>query len=304
MTAVRLEAFAKVNLSLVVLGRRTDGFHELDTVFQTVDLADTLSFEPAPELALTIDADLPVDDGNLVIRAARALAAEAGIVPGAAIRLEKRIPWGAGLGGGSADAAATLLGLTALWGVSVPGRRLLSIAAALGSDVPFFLYGGCARGTGRGERIEPMPDPPGVAIVLLVPPFGLATPDVYRRLRAPALTAGEGPTNLLGSGPGPAPDRNDLEPAAESVRPEVRAIRESLRSAGAVRARLSGSGSAVFGIFDDAGSAQEALSRLGGLPDGTRALVVSPVGREAFGARAVPAAIRDGWKGNWGVDKW
>ena len=304
MTAIRLEAFAKVNLSLVILGRRADGFHELDTVFQTIDLADTLTFEPADGLRLAIDADLPVDDGNLVIRAARALASEAGIAPNAAIRLEKRIPWGAGLGGGSADAAATLLGLTALWGLPVEGRRLLSIAAGLGSDVPFFLFGGCARGTGRGERIEPMPDPPPAALVLLVPPFGLATPDVYRRVRAPALTAGEGPTNLPGSGPGPAPDRNDLEPAAESVRPEVRALRETLRSAGAIRARLSGSGSAVFGVFDDAGSAEEALSRLGGLPAGTRALVVSTAGREAFGSRAVPAAVREGWKGNWGVDKW
>jgi 4-diphosphocytidyl-2-C-methyl-D-erythritol kinase len=279
------EAFAKVNLSLVVLGKRTDGFHELDTVFQAVGLTDRLSFEESDGLALGVDdPSIPAGAENLVLRAARALAEEAGVKARAAITLEKRIPAGGGLGGGSSDAAVTLLALSALWEIDVSLERLSRVGAALGSDVPFFLHGGTARGLGRGERIEPLPDLPPRGVVLVMPPFPVATPDVFRQLGAAArdVAAGEAPWT------GAVPDRNDLEPAAEALFPALREVREALASAGATQARLSGSGSTVFGLFPDLAAAAEAARRLEGLPAGSAVRVVQTLTREECRVRSGP----------------
>jgi 4-diphosphocytidyl-2-C-methyl-D-erythritol kinase len=194
----------------------------------------------------------------------------------ATIRLEKRIPSGGGLGGGSSDAAAALLGLSALWNLDVTLERLAGIAAALGSDVPYFLFGGTARGRGRGERIEPLADLPPRGVVLVMPPFSVATPLVFRGLGA-AEWDGRTPP---GPPSGELPDRNDLEPAAEALFPELRAVRAGLASAGALQARLSGSGSTVFGLFPDPASAAEAAGRLEGLPAGAVVRVVPTLGRE------------------------
>lgn len=279
------EAFAKVNLSLVVLGRRRDGYHELDTIFQAVGLSDRLTFEESDLLTLDVDdPSIPSGAQNLVLRAARALAEEAGIRPRAAITLEKRIPSGGGLGGGSSDAAVTLLGLSALWKLDVPLDLLSRLGGALGSDVPFFLHGGTALGLGRGERIVPLADLPPRAVVLVMPPFPVPTPDVFRRLEAPewdgrareALEADD------------APDRNDLEPAAEALFPALRDVRESLGRAGAARARLSGSGSTVFGLFPDLALAFEAARRLEGLPAGSAVRVVPTLTREESCSRSGP----------------
>ena len=279
------EAFAKVNRSLVVLGRRADGYHELDTVFQAVGLADRLTFEESDGLTLELDdPSIPAGAENLVVRAARALAEEAGVKPRAAIGLEKRIPSGGGLGGGSSDAAVTLLGLTALWGLDLSLERLSVVGAALGSDVPFFLFGGTARGLGRGERIEPLPDLPPRGVVLVMPPFPVATPDVFRRLAAPEWD-GRMPVER---GAAEVPDRNDLEPAAEALFPALRAVRESLAAAGAVQARLSGSGSTVFGLFPDLAAASEAARRLAGLPAGSAGRVVPTLSREESRSRSAP----------------
>jgi 4-diphosphocytidyl-2-C-methyl-D-erythritol kinase len=283
---IALEAFAKVNRSLVVLGRRPDGYHEIDTLFQTIDLTDDLRLDEDERLTLSIaGSTLPTDDRNLVLRAARALSERAGGDRGARLHLSKRIPVGAGLGGGSADAAATLLGLNALWRLGLTTEELRPVAAAIGSDVAFFLYGGRARGTGRGERIEPLPDPPDESLVLLLPPFGMATPEVYR-----ALEAGPAPDPLPPRGDSSAmPDRNDLEGAAERLRPELPSFRSALVAHGAVSARLSGSGSTVYGLFRSQREARAAAAALEGR-EGARALATRTLSRAEWRRRASPAA--------------
>lgn len=279
------EAFAKVNRSLVVLGKRADGYHELDTVFQAVGMADRLTFEASESLSLSVDdPSVPSGPENLVFRAARALADAAGLRARAAITLEKRIPAGGGLGGGSSDAAVTLFGLSALWGLELPPGRLEEIGAALGSDVPFFLHGGTARGLGRGERIVPLPDLPPAGVVLIMPPFPVATTDVFRALGAPAWAGGVTDREA----PPEDPDRNDLEAAAEALFPALRTVREALAGAGATRARLSGSGSTVFGLFPDLAAAAQAASRLEGLPAGSAVRVVPTLTREECSARSAP----------------
>jgi 4-diphosphocytidyl-2-C-methyl-D-erythritol kinase len=290
-----VEAFAKVNRSLVVLGKRPDGYHELDTVFQTVDFTDKIDFLEREDgvLALTIEgADLAASEENLVLRAARALKKRFGVARGARIHLSKKIPVGAGLGGGSSNAAATLRGLSVLWDLSVSPGEMESLAADLGSDVPFFLYGGTARGTGRGEKIEPLPDAPPEALVLLFPRFSLSTADVYGALSAPALTDFDPPSKLRApdSG-GVAPDRNDLESAAESLRGELRGLREMLGREGARRACLSGSGSTVFGVFESVDRARQAAARLAGSPGETGIRVVATVPRGEFLRRSAPAPV-------------
>jgi 4-diphosphocytidyl-2-C-methyl-D-erythritol kinase len=279
------EAFAKVNRSLVVLGKRSDGFHELDTVFQAVGLTDRLTFEESDLLTLDVDdPSIPSGAENLVLRAARALAEAAGIRPRAAITLEKRIPSGGGLGGGSSDAAVTLFGLSALWALDPPLELLSRVGGELGSDVPFFLHGGTARGLGRGERIALLEDLPPQAVVLVMPPFPVSTPEVFRRLEAPVWDwSGGGALDASGD-----PDRNDLEPAAEALFPALREVREALERAGATRARLSGSGSTVFGLFPDVATAAEAARRLEGLPAGSAVRVVPTLTREESRSRSAP----------------
>jgi 4-diphosphocytidyl-2C-methyl-D-erythritol kinase len=177
---LRAEAPAKINRELRVGARRPDGFHEIWSRFCTIDLSDRLEIEDAEGLEITC-AGLPVPEGdsNLVARAATSLAEELGIAPRARIRLEKRIPVGAGLGGGSADAAVTLLLLSRLWDSPLSAAGLSDVAARVGSDVPFFLHGGEADVTGRGERVTPREDGPARELLLLVPPFSIATGDVY-----------------------------------------------------------------------------------------------------------------------------
>jgi 4-diphosphocytidyl-2C-methyl-D-erythritol kinase len=256
-------------------------------VFQSIDVCDTLLFEEDDHLSLSHDAPrLASGDSNLVIKSARELASAFGVTRGARIRLEKRIPWGAGLGGGSADAAATLVGLDRLWGLRASREDLWRIAAGLGSDVPFFLTGGRALGTSRGEIVRPLPDGPPLSLVLLFPPFSISTPTVYRSLSFPPLTPAGLDTTLVASDAEVFPDRNDLEPAAEALRGELRGLRKALRDVGARSARLSGSGSTVFGVFDDLQSAREAADRLHHLPSGTRVRIASTLSRDELFRRA------------------
>jgi 4-diphosphocytidyl-2-C-methyl-D-erythritol kinase len=289
-----LESFAKVNRSLRVLGKRSDGYHEVDTIFQTVDLSDRMIFleREDGELVLTTEgANLPVSEENLVIRAARALLARAGVTRGANIHLSKKIPIGGGLGGGSSNAASTLRALTDLWELPLREADLHSLATEIGSDVPFFLLGGRARGTGRGEILEPLEDGPEEWLVLVFPRFSLSTAVVYGALAAPALTDSAAATNLRGSDSGGGPDRNDLEPAAESLRGELRRFRAALSDSGATSARLSGSGSTVFGLFGDEESARRATEWLAGLREETKTTmtIVKTVSRAAFARRAKPS---------------
>lgn len=259
-------AHAKLNLFLRVVGRRADGFHELETLFQSIDLADELTFAPGRELTLTGGSEAaPPGPENLVLRAAAALREATGCPHGAAIHLEKRVPVGAGLGGGSSDAAATLRALNRLWDLRLPRERLLEIAARLGSDVPFALRGGTAVGRGRGELLEPLPTP-ALWLALARPSFGVPTPQAYRLFRpAPAAAPLGSFLAALASG---EPERiapllrNDLEAGVFSQWPELTALRERLLAAGALGARMTGSGSVLFGVAQDEAHARAIAARL------------------------------------------
>ena len=299
--SLSIESFAKINRDLRVVGKRKDGFHELDTVFQTVDLTDTLTFErvekgagTAAGVSLTVEgADLPVDGLNLVLRAATALRERFDVLHGARIHLSKKIPVGGGLGGGSSNAAATLTALTELWNVRATPEDLAALAASLGSDAPFFLLGGRARGRGRGEVLTPLPNGPQEWVLLVFPPFSLATAEVYARVKARSLTGSPSATKVSGSETGGGPERNDLERAAESLRGELRRIRSALAGAGARNARLSGSGSTVFGTFGTREEASRAEGSLEGLRSETKAemAIVKTVSRAEFARRVAPVRL-------------
>ena len=263
-------ASAKVNLTLEVLGKRSDGYHEIATVMQTVDLADRLVLEEAEELTLSASSpEVPSDGGNLALRAAAALRVAAKVDRGVRIRLEKRVPVAAGLGGGSADAAGVLLGLNRLWGVRWPVVRLAEIAVTLGTDVPFFLRGGVAVGTGRGETLKAISGAP-LALVLVNPGTPLSTAAVYGRVE-PAMFSDGGRTRDMVAGlktrrPAVIAERlyNGLEAAAMAVNPAVTRIRAALVAAGALGAVMSGSGPTVFGVarsFEQARQIRARLSR-------------------------------------------
>ena len=262
----------KVNLLLNVLGRRPDGFHELETLMQPVGLTDTLHFERIPSgLKLTCsNPQLPTGGENLVHRAAIAFFQAAGSEPAVSIHLEKHIPLAAGLGGGSGNAATTLLALNDLFGEPLSAEILHDLAAKLGSDVPFFLQPNPAIGTGRGERVEPLAPFPALrkaALLLIHPGFGVATPWAYRELaRFPAalnglpgqarrlvalLQAGD----LLHAG---AAFYNSLEAPVLDKYPILALYQEFLREAGAVATLMSGSGSTTFALFEQRGEGEAA----------------------------------------------
>jgi 4-diphosphocytidyl-2-C-methyl-D-erythritol kinase len=247
-----LLAAAKVNLALEVLGKRADGYHEIATVLQTVDLSDRIALEDAPGLELrTSAAGVPSDEGNLALRAAAALRDAAGTAQGARITLDKRIPVAAGLGGGSADAAATLLGLNRLWRLRWSPAKLADLASALGMDVPFFLRGGAALGRGRGEVLEPL-RAGGLALVLVNPGFGVSTADVYGRMTPAMLTDGARCRAVV-----EALRRRNAARLAQSLyngleeaagHPAIARMKAALLAAGALGAAMSGSGPTVFGV--------------------------------------------------------
>jgi 4-diphosphocytidyl-2-C-methyl-D-erythritol kinase len=262
---------AKVNLVLEVLGKRPDGYHELSTVMQAVDLFDRLTMETAGTITLeTSEAALPTDDRNLVVRAARLLRESAGVDAGARIVLDKRIPVAAGLGGGSSDAAATLWGLNRLWGLRWRRERLVEVAVKLGMDVPFFL--GRALGTARGEVISPLPGIGGYAMVLVNPGVGLSTQEVYGRVPKGWRAEAEGTRRMLDalkrrSGVGVAAAlTNHLERWVEPVMPVIGQMKAALLAAGALGAAMSGSGPTVFGLarsLDQARQIQRRVNRAG-----------------------------------------
>jgi len=272
-----LPAHAKVNLLLRVLGRRTDGYHEIRTVFQTVTLHDLLTFGPAEAGRFSLECDqtgVPTDERNLVWRAAEALRERYGVRAGAQIKLEKRIPAGGGLGGGSSDAAAALVGLSHLWGLETDAAELSKIGAGLGADVPFFLTGGTALGTGTGTDITPLKDVPEHHLVLVTPGVEVSTAEAYGALKAPALTKEGGVANLSVSRTEAGiydslcgVMANDFEAVVCGLYPSIGRAREALLGAGASCAMLSGSGASVFGVFEtrgDAGRAGRALGREAG----------------------------------------
>lgn len=289
--AFTLPAFAKVNLSLRVLGRRPDGYHEIRTIFQTITLHDRLTFRPTAGedfRLLCSDPSLPTGEENLVVRAASALRGRYGVRRGAQVELAKVIPAGGGLGGGSADAAAALVGLACLWGVAAEGGGLRELAAGLGADVPFFLTGGTALGTGTGADIEPLPDAPTSHLVVVTPPAQVSSAEAYKSLKAPALTKGESAASLSVSHSGadfPVSSQwdavNDFERAVLPAYPEIARARERLAGEGARPSMLSGSGASVFGVFADEEAARRAAASLGDEP-GWRVFQCEALTRAAY----------------------
>jgi 4-diphosphocytidyl-2-C-methyl-D-erythritol kinase len=252
-----------------VAGRRPDGYHEIVTLFQTIDEWDTLDGKPAADLQLAVSDPELAGEGNLVMRAARLLqdAVPDAAGRGARLTLTKSIPVRAGLGGGSSDAAGALLLLNSLWALGLDAAELARLAAQLGSDVPFFLSGGTALGEGRGERIAPLPSIREKKLILGTPAFGLSTAEVYGALRAPLTARGPDVTVprlfvKLAEGNDFALARNDLESVVFAQRSDLVAFRDALYESGAESALVSGSGSTVFGVFregDDVGSIARAL---------------------------------------------
>lgn len=261
-------ARAKINLTLNVLGKRPDGYHEVEMVMQSIELHDRLEFSPGNSgISLVVEGgDLSSGGDNLVYRAAELLRLHTGTGAGARIRLHKAIPVAAGLGGGSSDAAATLSALNKIWGTGLSLDELMLLGGGLGSDVPFCLLGGTALARGRGERLEKLPPCPPLGLVLVKPPFGVSTASVYRSYKA-------GPTVKKSSQAMVEAIRaknsqgmvenltNDLEAVTLVRHPEIAAIKEKLLDAGALAALMSGSGPTVFGLARDLESARAVAAR-------------------------------------------
>lgn len=250
-------AYAKINWSLNVCSERPDGYHDLDMLMQRIELCDELCFESARWLTLTIGGQrLPTGERNLVIRTAKALNDLLGTKHGARISLKKHIPVRAGLGGGSADSAATLLALNRLWNLNLPLRTLVQIGQKLGADVPYCLHSSLAHVQGIGEIVTPLRRSPVYPLVIVTPGGGLSTPSVFQAWNQGGYAPSE-PKNLpladaLISGDlrlAQSLSRNDLEAPAIALMPEIGEILEKFRSLGAKYTRMTGSGSTVFGVF-------------------------------------------------------
>ena len=279
-----LKAPAKINWALFIAGRRDDGYHEIISLMQFIDLWDELHFEPFG--ALTLESDCSVaTTSNLVWKAALLLKDYAGVDAGARITLKKNIPMEAGLGGGSSDAAFTLIGLNKLWGLDLPARELAALGAQIGSDVPFFFYGPSALVTGRGEVVKRVNVGHPMHLVLSKPDFGISSGWAYRALRGyTGLTKARDNIKIfiralarkdysaLESAGG-----NDLESGVCAAYPEISRMRAELGKKGAFYAHMSGSGSAVYGVF---GGREDAMRAAAGMSRWSRA--VSTVTGEKF----------------------
>ena len=297
--SVTVRAHAKINLDLRVLGTRPDGFHELRTVFQALSLHDTIECVPrvGPFAIECETAGVPLDRSNLVWRAAECLwrsLRRQGAVRDVLVRLHKRIPLQGGLGGGSTDAAATMVALAHAWRVPLRPNQLVDVGATLGADVPFFLSGGTALGLGRGDEIYPLADLPRHWVVLLIPGFGVATVDAYGWYDSERDPARGPIVREAQYVPGPWPSRaaqmiNDLEGPIVRHHPEIEQMKTALRRAGALAAAMSGSGSTVFGLFQKRKDAVLAVERLSG--SGWRVILTESLGRGEYSRRSRPGTL-------------
>jgi len=288
--SVRLPAFAKINLCLHVTGKRPDNYHELRTIFQTISLHDTLKLTVEPDerrnyqiFVRSNDPSLPPGPDNLVMRALHAIISEIGFGGRISAYLEKRIPVARGLGGGSSDAAAALIGMLRLTNAELPLPRLMEIAASLGADVPFFLFGGRALAVNRGDEIYPLDDMPRRTIVVVSPKgIGVPTKDAYEWL-APELTRLSKPNRIWKfcalCWSRQETLSNDFEGPVFGRHPRLKEIRDGLLERGAADAALAGSGSAVFGVFRNPARARRAARAF---PEDS-VFVVETVSREKYG---------------------
>jgi len=269
---ITVTAPAKINLILEIQGRRPDGYHELKTVMHTLELADRVAIRETrePGIRVTCDhPDVPQGEGNLVYKAAGKLAEACGRKPAVHLHITKRIPMAAGMGGGSSDAAAALLGLARLWQWDHP-RKLASIAGELGSDVPFLLRGGCCFGTGRGDRLISWPEAPGLPILVVNPGFPVSTATVYKNVSL-ALTTQKAYINMMRQA---LVEKNvekiskyllnHLETVTERMHPVIAAIKKKLLEHGALAAMMSGSGPTVFGLVPSFAVGKKIQARLSG----------------------------------------
>ena len=273
--SIRLPSFAKINLSLRVLGKRPDGYHEISTTLQTISLRDDLLFarNVSGEISLSCDdPEIPLGAENLVIRAALSLKDRYSPDGGVDVRLHKRIPTKAGLGGGSSNAAVTLLALNKVWQINASAVDLAAIASDLGADVPFFLHGGSAQGTGTGTTLTLLPDVEAIHLIVLHPCASVSTAEAYKALNSPALTSNNPIPILAGSShkgrfseSNPRSLReveNDFEHVIFDMEPEIKRAKSALITAGAQSALLAGSGSSVFGIFVNREKQEQAINEL------------------------------------------
>ncbi len=259
---------AKVNLFLEVLGSRPDGYHELQTLLIPIDLYDTLEIQPRVDGQLVLSCHapgIPTDSSNLVWKAATALRTAFGVTTGAQIHLTKRIPHEAGLGGGSSDAASTLMALNVIWNLNKPIQELAPIAAQIGSDVPAFLHAGPTWCCGRGEIVEPIRAAKPLDLVVVKPPFGLSTAEVYRHVRIPETPeSGDALRAALAAGNVEAIGRlthNRLQPPAFALQPLANWVYDVLLAQAPLGVLLSGSGSSVFAIARDRRDARRIARR-------------------------------------------
>ena len=277
--SLSVPSFAKINWRLQILGRRPDGYHEVRTWLQTISLHDDLHFELSDDGSISLscdEPDIPTDDQNLIIRAAAALKLRYKVAAGVRVCLEKRIPAKAGLGGASSNAAVSLLALKHLWNVKAPAAGLLELGATLGADVPFFLLGGCALGTGTGSTVSAISenaDDDVRHLIVITPNASISTAKAYAALSSAALTTSN-KEPILSSSRDEAKTRhshlwppkdslkNDFESVIFDIEPEIRRTKETLLQAGALGALLAGSGSSVFGIFADRKDQERALNEI------------------------------------------
>ena len=298
---MRIKSFAKINLGLEILGRRPDGYHDIRTLFQWIELHDVLTIGENDGPAVTLggdDPEVPWDETNLIARAARRLQAETGTGRGAVIRVEKHIPAGRGLAGGSGNAAMALLGLNVFWELGLDAAALDRLGAELGADVPFFFRGGLCLGEGIGDRLTPLADLPPLHCVLAIPPFPVPTARIYANLNweknaagcpSPALTSG-GEVGKMGrffeTGEFVSLE-NDLERTIFRFYPQLQEIKRFFKDQGAELSLVTGSGSAVYGLFRDRAAAGRCLEAAAGrIP----AVLTETVGRER-GWREIEAGV-------------
>ena len=260
-----ITAYAKINLGLRVLRKREDGFHDIETVFHRIDLHDELNIEPTDSV-ISVSSDstaLPTDENNLCWKAVELLRAEIGTMRGAAIHLKKNIPIGAGLGGGSSDAAAVLAALPTLWNIAVDASTLANVALNLGSDIPYFLHNKSAYAQGRGERLKFVNIPLPFSIVVVTPGIHISTAWAYGELSKQRREASrrtqfyDGATCTVAALP--ILMENDFEPIVFNAYPAIADLKQEFLSRGATHALMSGSGSSVFGLFSAEDNARRAV---------------------------------------------
>lgn len=266
---ITIKAYAKINLTLKVLGKRTDGYHQVEMVMQNLALHDQLVFSAGMSgIRLTVEGDAPPGQDNLVYRAAKLLQKHSNCKKGAHIALIKNIPAAAGLAGGSADAATTLIGLNSLWGLGLNLKELMYLGGQLGADIPFCLLGGTALARGKGEQLTPLPVLPKMGVVLIKPFFEVSTAEVYGRFAQVVL--GKRPDTAVMIAAIKSENTtaivknlaNDLESVTFKIHPRLLEIKKQLKSAGALGVLMSGSGPTIYGLTSNLDSAGEIAKNL------------------------------------------